>query len=218
VHDPRIAWNDRAPGSDPLRLTRALTQDLRASLHGLRLALDMMAGVLQGGEAGPVGRFLGMARTEAAQLDRLVEQLGLWIRLMGGDYRVHLQRLDLGALLTERCAGTTDTSVEVLADKGLMVPALDGLLDFLKAYALPEERSGIRLHAGGLVLFGPDSLLPVLQTVVDDPVPDLQAAKGPAMWLVGPALAVAACRSSGGRVWLKQEQSGCSLWLIFQPA
>jgi signal transduction histidine kinase len=97
VHDPRIAANDRAPGSDPLRLTRALTQDLRASLHGLRLALDMMAGVLQGGEAGPVGRFLGMARTEAAQLDRLVEQLGLWIRLMGGDYKVHLQRLDLGA-------------------------------------------------------------------------------------------------------------------------
>jgi len=198
-----------------LRLTRALTQDLQASVHGLRLALDMMAGAPD-----DAGRYLGMARDEADRLERHVEQLGLWIRLLGGDVKVRPRRVDLRTVAAERLkelADLPDGPVTVLADKSLLLPALDGLRDFLKAYALPRDSAGVRIHADGeLELFGSPSLLPVLQTVVDNPVPDLAAAKGPAIWLIGPALAVATCRASDGTVWLERSEPGCSLWLAFR--
>jgi signal transduction histidine kinase len=216
-----IGLGDRQPYSDSLRLTRALAHDLRASVHGLRMALDMMAGTLTPGGGHSAGRYLGMAQDEAAQLERTVEQLGLWIRLLGGDLKVRLQRLDLQAVAAERLldldgSGQTD-AVIVMADKSLMVPALEGLRDFLRAYALPRENAGVRIHTDGTMeLFGPPSLLPVLQSVVENPVPDLAVAKGPAMWLVGPSLAVATCRASEGTVWLEQSEAGCALWLAWR--
>lgn len=213
---------DRQPNGDSLRLTRALAHDLRASVHGLRMALEMMAGALSPDGSGGAGRYLGMAQHEAAQLERLVEQLGLWIRLLGGDLKVRLQRFDLRAAAAERLDELLDPAAQpepviVMADKQLMVPALDGLRDFLKAYALPREHVGVRVHPDGeMELFGPPSLLPVLQSVVENPVPDLAVAKGPAMWLVGPSLAVATCRASDGTVWLEQCEAGCALWLAWK--
>lgn len=201
------------PRTDSVRLTRALAQDLQASVHGLRMALEMMAGAPDA-----AGRYLGMARAEAAQLDRLVEQLSLWIRLLVGDVKVRPQRVDLGALAGGRfecLAPLPPEPVLILADRALLVPALDGLRDLLKAYSLPCEQGGVRIHAdGALELYGPASLLPVLRSVVEQPVPDLAVAKGPAMWLVGPALAVAACRAVGGKVWVDEG----SLWLRFPKA
>lgn len=222
MQDPMIGMGDRQPHGDSLRLTRALAHDLRASVHGLRMALEMMAGVLSADSASGAGRYLGMAQDEAAQLERLVEQLGLWIRLLGGDLKVRLQRLDLRAFAAGRLAGLLDLDGEqepafVMADKSLMAPALEGLRDFLKAYALPREHAGVRVYPDGeMELFGPPSLLPVLQSVVEHPVPDLAVAKGPAMWLVGPSLAVAACRASDGTVWLEQSEAGCALWLAWK--
>ncbi|HWI60705.1 MAG TPA: histidine kinase dimerization/phospho-acceptor domain-containing protein [Symbiobacteriaceae bacterium] len=207
----------REPKGDSVRLTRALAHDLRASVHGLRMALEMMAGAPDG-----AGRYLGMARAEAAQLDRLVEQLGLWIRLLVGDVKVRPQRVDLGALAAGRfecLAPLPPAPVQVLADKALLVPALDGLSDLLKAYSLPCEQGGVRIHASGaLELHGPAALLPVLRSVVESPVPDLAVAKGPAMWLVGPALAVAACRAFGGKARLEEREGRCALWLEFEQA
>jgi len=222
VQDPMIGWaglNHRQ--GDSLRLTRALAQDLRASVHGLRMALEMMAGALvPGAAADGADRYLGMARAETEHLDRLVEQLGLWIRLLGGDVKVRLQRLDLRTVAAERLdglAGEPERPVVIEADRSLLVPALDGLRDVLNAYALPRENAGIRIHPEGeLELYGPPSLLPVLQSVVDNPVPDLAVAKGPAMWLVGPSLAVATCRACGGTVWLERGATGCALWLAWK--
>lgn len=224
MQDPIIGWSDRQPAGDSLRLTRALAQDLRASVHGLRMALEMAAGELAPGEA---GRFLGLARAEADQLDRTVEQLGLWVRLLAGDVKIRLQRVDLAAAVAERPDGGPagggrthrDQPVFVLADRSLLAPALDGLRDFLNAYALPREHAGVRVHPDGeLELFGPLTLLPVLRAIVDNPVPDLGTARGPAVWLVGPSLAVAACRASDGTVWLERNDTGCSLWLAWRPA
>jgi hypothetical protein len=218
MQDPLALPGGLEPGGpDPLRLTRALTHDLRASLHGLSLTLEMLRSALPETAPGPADHYLGMARAEAAQLDRTVEQLGLWIRVLGGDYRVRPQRLDLRQALAERLpewARLPDAPVMVLADRQLLHPALDGLGDFLRAYAHGPEAGGVDLLPGGQMrVFGPHALLPVLQTVVADAVPDLQAAKGPAVWLVGPALAVGACRSCAGSVRLEQQSTGCALWL-----
>jgi signal transduction histidine kinase len=203
-------------GGEPLRLTRALAHDLRASVHGLQLALDMLGGAIGADAQGNAGRYLGLARAEVAQLDRTVEQLGLWIRLLGGDYRVRPQRVELGAMLRERLQNRPDgpeAQVPVLADKQLLAAALDGLVDFLKAYA-PGDEAGIRLHADGrLEVYGPPSLLPVFETVTAGPVPDMQVAKGPAVWLVGPSLAVGTCLACGGDVTLQRGDGSCTLSL-----
>lgn|GEM_PF-3068550 len=197
-----------------LRLTRALAQDLRASLHGLAMALEMAGGNTL---PEPAGRYVRMARAEAAQLDRTVEQLGLWIRLLTGDYRPRPRLVDLADLVQERIpcvARLPQGRVMVLADKDLLGPALEGLRDLLRAYTLPGQDAAIEVDASGrLTVSGPLSLLPVLETVAADVVPDLGSAKGPAMWLVGPALAVAGCRACGGSVALQQEDGNCCLSL-----
>jgi hypothetical protein len=204
-------------GTDPMRLTRALAHDLRASLHGLSLALEMLHGTMQAGAAGGAQHYLNMARAEAAQLDRTIEQLGLWIRLLGGEYRAHPQRVDLRAAAAERLAGWTPPKGEpvmAVADRTLLAAALDGLGDFLRAYAHTPDGAGLEVLSGGRMrLFGPQALVPVLRSVVAAAVPDLRAAKGPAVWLVGPALAVSACRVCGGNVWLEQNGQGGQLWL-----
>ncbi|HLN64619.1 MAG TPA: hypothetical protein VK464_24100 [Symbiobacteriaceae bacterium] len=220
--DQRIGHPDGAlMGSEPLRLTRALAHDLRASVHGLQMALDMLGGSIKGGDGSPVDRYLGLARAEAAQLDRTVEQLGLWVRLLGGDFRVHPQRVELGALLRQRMNGRAETPeapVPAMADKQLLVPALDGLYDFLKAYA-PGDEAGVRLFPDGrMEVYGSGSLLPVFRTVTAGPVPDMQVAGGPAVWLVGPALAVGTCRACGGTVRVEASDTACSLWLTWPPA
>ncbi|HYG57762.1 MAG TPA: hypothetical protein VD902_06805, partial [Symbiobacteriaceae bacterium] len=160
--------------------------------------------------------------TEAAQLDRLVEQLGLWIRLLGGDYKVRSQRVDLAAVLGERLEGWLTLPAEpvaVMADKGLLLPAAEGIRDFLKAYVQHNEEAGVRVSTNGrMAVHGPLTLVPVLQTVTNSPVPDLQAAGGPAMWLIGPALAVAACRACGGEAWLEDDERHCTLWLAWPAA
>lgn len=203
-------------GGQPQRLTRALAHDLRASLHGLKMALDMMSKTIPA-EAADASRYLGMARQEAAQLDRVVEQLGLWLRLLAGDYKVRPQRTDLRVVLAERvdCVEKLPESpVVALADRQLLPAALEGLHDFLHAYGVPGENAGIRLDADGrLCLYGPQAMLPVFRAVIDDIVPDLQVAKGPAVWLVGPSLAIAACRQCGGQVWLKSDAERVELWL-----
>ncbi|HYG60257.1 MAG TPA: hypothetical protein VD902_19485, partial [Symbiobacteriaceae bacterium] len=66
MHDPLLQpGGPKSLGVEPLRLTRALAQDLRASVHGLRMALDMMNGVMSSCKARCVDHFLGMAQTEA---------------------------------------------------------------------------------------------------------------------------------------------------------
>lgn len=205
-----------AVGGQPQRLTRALAHDLRASLHGLKMALEMMSKTIPADAADAV-RYLGMARQEAAQLDRVVEQLGLWLRLLGGDYKVRPQRTDLRVVLAERvdCVEKLpEAPVLALADRQLLPAALEGLHDFLHAYGIPGENAGMRLDADGrLCLYGPRAMLPVFRAVIDDVVPDLQVAKGPAVWLVGPSLAIAACRHCGGTVWLSGEGDRVELWL-----
>lgn len=219
--DDRTTTDSReSAGAEPLRLTRALTHDLRASLHGLALLLEMLSSAMSAESTAQAGRYLGMARAEAAQLDRLVEQIGLWIRVISGEYRVRHQRLDLAATLSERLgewarltAGAP--AVTVSADRQLLQPSLDGLRDFLAAYVSRPDEAGVELTPDGQMrLFGPPSLQPVLRTVAAGPVPDLQAAKGPAMWLVGPSLAVSACRACGGEVWLDPDGALILAWPI----
>lgn len=213
--------NPMASGPEPMRLAQALVHDLRASLHGLSLTLQMASGGMPEQGHQHARHFLGMATAETAALDRTIEQLGLWVRLMGDHYRPRIDRVDLRGALAEQhspVAHLPGGPVLVYADRHLLVPALDGILSFVQACAVPGEEPRVDLTAQGqIVVRGPEHWLPVFRTVVADPVPDLQASRGPAKWLISLALAVAACRSCGGQVRLRGFKDRCELTLEWRP-
>lgn len=209
-------------GPEPMRLARALVHDLRASLHGLSLALEMVRDELSPESNSRAARCLGLALAEAAALDGTIEQIGLWIRLAGEHYRPRLDRIDLSRAVGERPGAQfvlPSAPVVVHADRHLLGPALDGIQSFVKACAIPGENACIEVTAAGeLLVSGPEHWLPVLHTVVTDPIPNLNASRGPAKWMVGMALAVAACRCCGGQVRLLGTKNRCELTLAWRLA
>ncbi len=209
--------NPSAPGPETMRLAQALVHDLRASLHGLSLALEMVRDGI-GAEANQKAqRYIGMASAEAISIDHTIEQLGLWVRIVGDHYRPRIDRVDLRSILEEQhnpLAHLPSGPVWVYADRHLLIPALDGILSFMKACAVPGEEPRADLTPQGqIIVRGPEHWLPVLRTVVSDPVPNLQASRGPAKWLIGLALAVTSCRSCGGQVSLEGSKDRCELTL-----
>lgn len=201
--------------AEPMKLAQALVHDLRASLHGLSLALEMVREELPRDENGKSSRYLDLASAEAAALDRTVEELGLWVRILGGHFRPRPERVDLRGALAERVNVMTelpDGPVAIMADRQMLAPALNGIEDFVRACSIPSDEPRVLLTENAhLVMRGPQHWRPVFETVVSSPVPDLQSAKGPAKWLVGLALAVAVCRASGGEVHLELHENRCHL-------
>lgn len=199
-------------GTLPTRLTRNLTHDFRASLHGLSMALELAAEGLPPETDARIARYLSLASTEAVRLDRTVEQLGLWLRLQHGQFKVRTERLNLRDVVAERlgqarAAGATyqvevpDSPVMVVADSQLLRPSIDGLADFLTAFALQEEGAVARLSpAGALTLVGPPAWAPIFRTAATGQLPDPTTLKGPVRWLVGLCLAGMVCRTCGGEV------------------
>ncbi|MFZ5818011.1 MAG: hypothetical protein ACOY93_22390 [Bacillota bacterium] len=219
-------------GAPALRLTRELAHDLRASLHGLSLALEMANDGLPEGVQGRTLRCLTLASAEVAQLDRTIEQVGLWIRLLNRDYTPRPARMDLTAVLKEYLARPNplreeqhfavelpEAPVTVVGDPHIVRPALEGLVDFIRALSpgLEQERPALRLEQGRITVKGPATWLPIFESALTNLTPPPKGA-GAVRWLVGPALAVAVCRVSGGSVQVRSEKDGCSLRLHwFEP-
>ncbi|HEY3365069.1 MAG TPA: histidine kinase dimerization/phospho-acceptor domain-containing protein [Symbiobacteriaceae bacterium] len=198
--------------SEPLKLARELAHDLRAGLHGLSMALEMAEETMPPEAGAKTRRYLSLAAAEAAQLDRTIEQLSLWLRLQGGDYRLQPERIDLREVLAERLVPDRDRQpafrvalpdgpFPVAADPWVLAPALSGLRDFMQGLAVAGEPATVRLEPDGrLLLSGPAVWDPVFAALAADRLPDRQVTKGPVSPLIGPALAVAVCRACGGSV------------------
>ncbi len=155
----------------PASLPRALVHDARASLHNLSLALEMALKHLPASGADRARRYLRLAADETAVLDRLVEQLGLLLRLEAG---------------------------ETLPPDRLLAALEAGLREFAAV-------SGAEISLVGqmALVIAPPDWAPTLSAAVAPGWPDPDGTGTPGRTLIGPALAVRACRALGGSVSLE---------------
>jgi signal transduction histidine kinase len=156
---------------DSLARQAALEEDRRlfvsAVAHDLRTPLFMLRGYLKGLERGvaatpeKIAHYLGMCRTQADTLERLIGDLFAYTRLEYLDQEPERAPLELGALLREAVEdaqplaapkgitlvleGTAEPCA-VLGDRHLLVRAVENLLDNARRHTPAGGKITVRWH------------------------------------------------------------------------